>query len=583
MALYEQMKGVFTSTFYLSLSFFITVILVLFKLARSSKPKSNLNLPPSPPKLPFIGNLHQFGTLPHRSLRDLSLKYGDMMMLQLGQMQTPALVVSSVDVLSEIIKTHDLTFSDRPQNTAAKILLYGCADVGFALHGENWRHKRKICVLELLSTKRVQAFGVIREEEVAELVNKLREASSNGASYVNLSEMIMSTSNNIVCKCALGRKFEGDDDNRVKVLARETMIHLAAFTVRDYFPWLGWVDVVTGKIEKYKATAGTMDALFDEAITERLRAKREGEHSKRKDFVDILLQLQEDNMLGFEFTMNDVKVLVTLKVVKSLMKISFVSLGHVCGRYRYNLGSIRMGYVRASEKTNRNEKGARRSGRIVGEKSNVEENDVNQMRYLKCVVKESIRLHPPTPLLAPRVTKSDVKLNGYDIPAKTTVYINAWAMQRDPKFWENPEEFLPERFENSEVDFKSQEDFQFIPFGFGRGGCPGMNFAIASIHYVLANLLYWFDWKLPTDAPDIDMNDMFGLVVSKKLPLLQLIKLSSVLSGVYSMASDSNSESICNKWWSCNLFFSLTPLYGFVATTIPSKSQPTLPPPTITT
>ncbi|CAJ1943744.1 unnamed protein product [Sphenostylis stenocarpa] len=504
---YEQMKGVFSSTFYLSLSFFITA-LFLFKLARSSKPKTNLNLPPSPPKLPFIGNLHQFGTLlPHRSLRDLSLKYGDMMMLQLGQMQTPTLVVSSVDVATEILKTHDLTFSDRPQNTAAKILLYECTDVGFSVYGEKWRQKRKICVLELLSTKRVQSFRHIREAEVAELVNKLREASSSGASCVNLTEMIMSTSNNIVCKCAFGRKFGEDGDKRVKELARETMIHLTAFTVRDYFPWLGWVDVVTGKIEKYKATAGAMDALFDEAITERLRAKREGEHSKRKDFMDILLQLQEDDMLSFELTKNDLKALLADMFVGGTDTTSS-ALEWAMSELLRNPTVMK----KVQEEVRR----------VVGHKSNVEEKDIHEMHYLKCVIKETLRIHPPTPLLAPRVTMSDVKLKGYDIPAKTMVYINSWAMQRDPKFWENPEEFMPERFEKSEVDFKGQEEFQFVPFGFGRRGCPGRYFAIASMECILANLLYWFDWELPeTDTQDIiDMDEVFGLIVSKKLPLL---------------------------------------------------------------
>ncbi|XP_014506049.1 cytochrome P450 71A1 [Vigna radiata var. radiata] len=504
---FEQMEEAFSSTFYLALSFFIGVLL-FFKLARRSKPKTNLNLPPSPPKLPFIGNLHQFGTLPHRALRDLSLKYGDIMMLQLGQMQTPTLVVSSVDLVTEITKAHDLAFSDRPQNTSSKILLYGCTDVGFSLYGENWRLKRKICVLELLTTKRVQSFRVIREEEAGELVKKLREASTNDVSYVNLSEMIMSTTNSIVCKCALGRKFAGDGYSRVKVLAREAMIHIAAFTVRDYFPWLGWVDVVTGKIQKYKATAAAMDALFEEAIAERLRTRREGEHSKMKDFLDILLNHHEDNTLGYEFTKNDIKSLIT--------DMFLGGTDTTAATLEWAMSEL----MRNPSTMNKVQEEVRR---VVGDKSKVEENDVNEMRFLKCVVKETIRLHPPTPLLAPRVTMSDVKLNGYDIPAKTTVYINAWAMQMDPKLWDRPQEFLPERFENSDFDFKNQENFHFIPFGFGRRGCPGMSFAISSIEYVLANLLYWFDWKLPetdTGTLDIDMSEIFGLVVSKKLPLL---------------------------------------------------------------
>lgn len=327
----QQMNGlVFISPFYLSLllSLASCVLIIVFKLlARRTKSKSksktpNLNLPPSPPKLPIIGNLHQLGTLPHRSFRDLSRKYGDMMLLQLGQRETPALVVSSGEVAMEILKTHDLAFSNRPQNTPAKILLYGCTDVGFGLYGENWRQKRKICVLQLLSVKSVQSFRNIREEEVAELVNKLREAScSSGACHVNLSEMLVSTSNSIVCKCSLGLKFPGDSDSRVKALARDVMIHLAAFTVRDYFPLFGWVDVLSGKIREIKSTFRELDALFDRVIAEHLGAvKMENDHdhnSKKKDFVDILLQLQKDSMLGFELTETD---------IKALLLVSFLSL-----------------------------------------------------------------------------------------------------------------------------------------------------------------------------------------------------------------------------------------------------------------
>lgn len=101
------------------------------------------------------------------------------------------------------------------------------------------------------------------------------------------------------------------------------------------------------------------------------------------------------------------------------------------------------------------------------------------------------------------------------------MFINAWAIQRDPILWYRPEEFLPERFQNSCVDFKGQ-DFELIPFGIGRRGCPGITFGVAVTEYVIANLLYWFDWKLPGDGclgKDLDMNEVYGLTAYKKLPL----------------------------------------------------------------
>ncbi|MFQ6651036.1 hypothetical protein Gotur_023156 [Gossypium turneri] len=107
-------------------------------------------------------------------------------------------------------------------------------------------------------------------------------------------------------------------------------------------------------------------------------------------------------------------------------------------------------------------------------------NDINKMHYLKCVVKETLRLHPAAPLLAPRRTSASVKLGGYDIPSNTTIIINGWAIHRDPNWWENPEEFIPERFEDSSnTDFQGQ-DFHFIPFGFGRRACPGMQFGVVA-------------------------------------------------------------------------------------------------------
>ena len=160
---------------------------------------------------------------------------------------------------------------------------------------------------------------------------------------------------------------------------------------------------------------------------------------------------------------------------------------------------------------------------VVGNKTHVTEEDLVNMNYLKAVIKETLRLHAPVPLLFPRKSMEDIKLNGYDIEAGTQVIVNAWAIARDPSSWEQPLEFKAERFINSSINYKGL-DFEFIPFGEGRRGCPGVFFAIAVNELVLANLVYQFDWKLPDGVAekDLDMSETVGLTCHRKYPLLAI-------------------------------------------------------------
>lgn len=158
--------------------------------------------------------------------------------------------------------------------------------------------------------------------------------------------------------------------------------------------------------------------------------------------------------------------------------------------------------------------------KTVGNKGKVDEDDLQKLVYLKAVLKETFRLFPPAPLLLPRETTSTCVIQGFEIQPKTLVYINAWAIGRDPEAWDNPEEFLPERFLDSRIDFKGQ-DFELIPFGAGRRGCPGITMGVATTELALANLLYSFDWELPDgmNKEDIDMESKPGLTMHKKIDL----------------------------------------------------------------
>jgi cytochrome P450 len=153
------------------------------------------------------------------------------------------------------------------------------------------------------------------------------------------------------------------------------------------------------------------------------------------------------------------------------------------------------------------------------------EDDLNGMSYLKAVIKETLRLHGPAPLLVPHLSMAECDIEGYTIPSGTRVIVNAWALARDPTYWESAESFMPERFLEGgsamTMDYRGN-DFHYLPFGAGRRICPGTSFAISAIEIMLANLVYHFNWELPPELKKsgIDMTESFGVTVHRTEKLL---------------------------------------------------------------
>jgi cytochrome P450 len=148
----------------------------------------------------------------------------------------------------------------------------------------------------------------------------------------------------------------------------------------------------------------------------------------------------------------------------------------------------------------------------------VTEASLADLNYMRLVIKEALRLHPPAPLLLPRECRSDgCRVLGFDVPKGTMVLVNAWAISRDPAHWDAAEEFLPERFERGGVDFKGS-DMEYTPFGAGRRMCPGMAFGLANLELALAGLLYHFDWEMDggANAGELDMTEEMGVTVRRQ-------------------------------------------------------------------
>ncbi|PKI59544.1 hypothetical protein CRG98_020072 [Punica granatum] len=157
---------------------------------------------------------------------------------------------------------------------------------------------------------------------------------------------------------------------------------------------------------------------------------------------------------------------------------------------------------------------------VVGKDNIVEESHTGKLSYLQAVMKEALRLHPPVPLLVPLCPIEDTLVGGFIIPKGSRVFFNMWAVHRDPTLWENPTEFDPERFMNSNVDY-SGNHFSYLPFGSGRRMCAGIAMAERMVMYSLATILHSFDWELPK-GEKLDLSEQFGIVMKKKVPLIAI-------------------------------------------------------------
>ncbi|XP_044974229.1 desmethyl-deoxy-podophyllotoxin synthase-like [Hordeum vulgare subsp. vulgare] len=460
--------------------------------------------PPSPWALPVIGHLHHVaGALPHRAMRDLSRRHGPLMLLRLCELRV--VVASSSDAAREVMKTHDLAFASRPMTPTGTALLGDSPGIVFAPYGDAWRQLRKICTLELFTSRRVRSFRPVREEEVGRLLRSVAVAvAPSPSSAVNLSERISAYVADSAVRAVIGSRFK---DRAAFLRMLERRVKLApAQCLPDLFPSSRLAMLVSRMPREMKRERREMREFIDAIIQDHHENSRAGAGADGDDFLDVLLRIQREGKLDPPLTNDDIKaVIVDIFIASS--ETSATALQWAMAELLRNPRVMR----KAQEEVRR----------ALDGRDRVTEESVASLRYLNLVIKEVLRLHPPATMLLPRECRAPCRVLGFDVPAGAMVLVNAWAIGRDPAHWDDPEEFSPERFEGGDVDFKGT-DFEYIPFGAGRRMCPGMAFGLANMELALASLLYHFDWELPdgTEPGELDMAELMGLTTRRRSDLL---------------------------------------------------------------
>ncbi|XP_049342746.1 premnaspirodiene oxygenase-like isoform X4 [Solanum verrucosum] len=488
--------------------FLFLFLSLLYLLLVDWKKSRNLNkkLPPGPWKLPFIGSVHHLaleGGLPHHALTNLGKKHGPFMHLQLGEIST--IVVSSMDMAREVLKTHDLAFASMPKLLALNIICYKSTDIAFTPYGDYWRQMRKVCVLELLATKNVRSFSSIRRDEASHLVQFIR--SSTRDEPINVTERILWYQSSITCKAAFGELLK--DQEKFLGILRELMEVAGGFSLADIFPSIKILQVLSGLKSRILKVHKNIDVIVEEVINEHKKNLASGKKGNGafggEDLIDVLLRLMESGELKIPITNDNIKAIM-VDLFSAGTETSSTTATWAMTEMMRNPSVLKKAQAEVRE--------------AFKGKGTFDEDVIEELKYLKQVVKETFRLHPPVPLLAPRECREETNINGYTIPLKTRVMVNVWSMGRDPKYWEDAESFIPERFEQSSVDFMGN-NFEYLPFGAGRRMCPGITFGLINVYLPLAKLLYHFDWKLPDGQKpeDVDMTEFSGITAARKSEL----------------------------------------------------------------
>lgn len=472
--------------FSLAIILFFTPILFRYFFQRRR------NLPPSPLSFPIIGHLYLVKSTLHLTLTSLSAKYGPVLYLKLGY-NMPVIVVSSPSAVEECLTKNDVIFANRPKTLAGDKFTFNYTVYVWAPYGQLWRILRRLTVVELFSSQSLQKTSTLRDQQVSIFIRSLYRFSKSGSKKVDLTNWAFTLVFNLMSKIIAGRHIMNEEDvgmpkgiEIIDELRRTFLVTIPFLNMCDFLPILRWIgykglekemDLIHSKRNEF------LNSLLDEFRHNKISdLKPSGTvgnmEEKRNTLIEILLSFQESEP---EFYTDD--------IIKSIMLVVFVAGTETSSTTIQWVIRLLLAHPEVLHKL-RDDIDSK-----VGNKRLLKESDLNKLPYLRCVVNETMRLYPPVPLLLPHYSTEDCTVGGFDVPKHTMLLINAWAIHRDPKVWEDPEKFKPERFEAMEGETE-RFNYKLIPFGMGRRACPGTDMGLRAVLLALGALIQCFDWQV---------------------------------------------------------------------------------------
>ncbi|CAI9106649.1 OLC1v1005852C1 [Oldenlandia corymbosa var. corymbosa] len=500
-------------------SIFVLILFLIPLVYHLRQRKKQKLWPPSPPALPILGHLHLLKPTPHIALQKLLTKYGPLISLRFGV--CPVLIVSSPSLAEECFtKTNDIIFANRPDSTSGRILGYNNTTLILAPYGVHWRNLRRITTIHVFSSISLHRFSSVWTEEIRFAIEKLLPAGSSSDcegterswKAVNLNTLFKKLMLNVIMKMVAGKRWPSDQP-------ADSFIPQQVSNLCDYIPilkWIGYGGLKKNVLKILEDRDNFVQSLIDEARL--AQESKDGSSSFGiKTVTQTLLSLQKEDP---DYYTDD--------ILKGIMITMFAAGTHTSGLTMEWAMSYMLNHPEVLEKAKnelQNNINMKPGGLIT-------DADLAKLPYLRCIINETLRLSPPAPTLVPHYSSDDCTIGGFRIRKGTTLMVNAWAIHRDPDVWEEPEKFIPERFEglDDHGGVIHEGSSKFLPFGKGRRACPGAAMAMRLVGMSLAALIQGFEWKR-VGTEMVDLEEKVITTLGKSKPLEALYRPRQLVNG----------------------------------------------------
>ncbi|KAJ4849738.1 hypothetical protein Tsubulata_016125 [Turnera subulata] len=492
-----------------------------------STTKPSLTLPPGPPTFPIIGSLlwlrlSFFNLEP--ILRSLHAKFGPIVTLRI--LSRPVIFVADRSVAHQALVQQGALCADRPPASATtKIFNSNQHNISASYYGPTWRRLRRNLTSEILHPSRVKAYSPARNWVLQILKTRLESPSSSGRPVAVIEDFQHAMFYLLVFMC-FGDKLEEEEIARIEEVQRRLLLNFGKFNLLNFWPTLTKILLRKRWNMLYKFRKDQEDVLIP-LIRARMKLKEE-ESRKMKEDSDNINEKEIKNIVCY------VDTLLSLQLPDEKRKLDEGEMVSLCSEF-LNAGTDTTStalqwimanlvkYPQIQDKLFREIKGVLVGGGD-GTQDQVKEDDLQKMPYLKAVVLEGLRRHPPGHFVLPHAVTQEVVLDDkYVVPKDGIINFMVAEMGWDPRVWEDPKTFKPERFLNisyinggEAFDITGNKEIKMMPFGAGRRICPAHGLAMLHLEYFVANLIWSYEWK-PVDGVDLSEKEEFTVVMKNPL------------------------------------------------------------------